>query len=518
MMFRYPILSFVFGVLSCVGLPDAHGATEITNIAHLREQLGLQLYTPPPSSLSALKIAILDNGFSGFDSGKGQLPESAIFVAGPGNAQAPSNHGLGMAEIVWAMTGKHPEGPHFYLVNTNGFTNFKAAVDFVLQEHIDIVLYAQVWPFGSNFDGTGFINEAVNKATQAGVVWINAAGNFGEMVHEAKIAPNTDIEFKNTLDENEITITLSWTDFRASENYSTNKDLDLYVYDSQNKVVAKSELIQRGEAPPASGTSSLSSYARESLTLQSLERGTYRISVQDKSGNFEANDRFRVLLEPRQPGSATLTNPTSSAEIFAPADNPNVLTVGEDFTISSRGMTADGRIKPDVVIDASVVSFSNGTTVRGSSTASALLAGTLALMKAQKPSLNSAVLLRYSRSLQIPTDNTDGLTPAGPKAWPPLPEWVTDLVPDRGRLMIHPNGHFVVLCPMDPLTLPAFQAGHAFRQNPDDILLLNPEAEKWAAIPRSQTEGIQSPWIEFRKSSSGSALWVTPSPTELGNW
>jgi hypothetical protein len=519
------LVAGIFGLLNS----SAFAANELVNTDALRQKLGLMQYAPSASALSGLKIAVLDNGFAGFAAGSGQLPASAELIAGPQNAAAPSPHGLGMAEIIWAMTGKRAEGPKFYLVNTNGFTNFKAAVDFVVREQVDIVLYSQVWPFGSNFDGGGFINAEVNRATSSGILWVNAAGNFGKMVYNGSVKKQLNsvtqklsfgdgrdsLRFKNLVDENELTVTLSWSDFADSENYNTSKDLDLFVYNSAGKLVGSSELIQRGEAPPATGDSRLSSHARESITFRSLDRDSYTIRVQARSGNFEEKDRFRVLLQNEKPGSIEFTDHTEGGEIFAPADNRSAITVGEAFEASAQGPTADGRTKPDVLIGDAIVTFSNGSTVRGSSSAAALFTSAVALMKTSHPDLSFANLMTTIHRQQAITGSRDGLRPASANAWPPIASEVSGVVPAGGQLMIHPNGHFVVMSPVDPLELPQFKAGHAYRVHPDDVMALDPASQHWYAIPVAQATQIQAPLIEFRRLSAGAGLWRTPGPGEI---
>jgi hypothetical protein len=512
---------------------QAIAATEVLNAPALRSSLGLDAYRPV-TALSGLKIAILDNGFAGFEPGKGQLPESAQLIAGPQNPEAPTHHGLGMAQIIWAMTGKRSEGPRLYLVNANGFTNFRAAIDFVVRERVDIVLYSQVWTFGSNFDGSGFINAEVSRATQAGILWINAAGNFGQLTHNGEIAGRIDpssrfvlqadgadfVQFENKLDESSLTVTLSWTDFADSADAASSLDLDLLVYDSEERLVASSELIQRGEAPaPGDASSRLSSYPRESVALRGLDRGVYRIRVRAQSDGFRDTDRFRIVLESDKPGSIDFVDRTEGSEILPPADHAEVITVGETLASSSRGPTFDGRAKPDVLLREATVSFSNGNTVRGSSTAAALFAGAVALMKATRPDLDASLLKRYISSL-APLPNHQGgasdLYPTDPNAWPPLPPEVTALVPQGGRLMIAPNGHFVVLTPVDALSLPAFQAAGASRLDPEDLLCLNAQQPwQWQSLPAWQAARLEKPWVEFREVAGESAQWRTPSPAEL---
>ena len=57
----------------------------------------------------------------------------------------------------------------------------------MVRERVDVVLYSQVWTFGSDFDGTGFINAQVSRALASGAIWINAAGNFGGAVYQGAV-------------------------------------------------------------------------------------------------------------------------------------------------------------------------------------------------------------------------------------------------------------------------------------------------------------------------------------------
>lgn len=513
---KYLSLVFLFT------LSAAHAATEVSNSDQLRQKFGLTPYTASPTSL---KIAILDNGFLGYAPNQGLLPASTQLIEGPVDPEAQTSHGLGMAQIVWAMTGQNPAGPLFYLVNTNGFSNFKAAVDYVIAQKVDIVLYSQVWPFGGNFDGQGFINAQVDRATSAGILWINATGNFGSMVYNGAIQESpvghflnftnglNYLRFQNNLDSNPVTITLTWNDFQNTENYNSNKDLDLFVYDDTGKQVGASQLVQSGVAPPTDGTPShLSSYARETVTLPNLDRGNYQIKVLDKSQNFVSTDAFRVLISVDNPDSLTFTDHTTGYEIMPPADNPNVFTVGENTSASSVGPTADGRVKPDATIDDATISFTNGDTTRGSSNAAAIMAGIVAEMKASNPALNFQTLSNYATGVRSNTGtNMSDLAPINTATINP---GILALVPADGSIMIETNGHLVILCPEDPLTLPVFQNYGAYRFNADDILTINVLANAWHVSPSSAESQIVAPWVEFRQMKTG-GTWVTPGPDSL---
>jgi hypothetical protein len=515
-------LSFAFFAL-VIPLLCSQSALAVTEVAHaeqLRARLGLDAYSaviPSPT----MKIAVLDNGFQGYEPGKGLLPDSAELIEGAHNPQAPTAHGLGMAQIIWAVTGKNPQGPKFYLINTNGFSNFKSAVDFVIRNHVDIVLYSQVWPFGDNFDGKGFINAQVNRATSAGILWVNAAGNFHDQVYNGEIASqigrdhfihlneHDSLRFENKLDDNPITLILSWTDFQDSEDYRSNKDLDLFVYDESGKQIASSELIQRGEAPPADQPNSrLSSYSRESISLPALGRGTYQIKVLAKSNNFTSTDRLRILVDADRPGSVVFTDHTTGYEIMPPADNPHVLTIGEASEISSIGPTLDGRVKPDAWIGDATVAFTNGFQSRGSSNAAAIFAGIVAEMKSACGNLSFSALAHFAEQSRTPQASTSDLLPVDPRLVSPL---VLANIPAGGQVMLHRNGHLVVLTPVDPLMLPLFK--NAYRLNPTDVLFFSFLENRWYGFPLAQEPWIRAPLVEFRLMPTG--FWVTPPPAQV---
>jgi hypothetical protein len=513
------LLSFlVSGVV--FGISPAKAANEVANRDALRTRLGLDAYTGA-GALDSLKIAILDNGFQGYQPGAGLLPASTELVEGKVDPEAATAHGIEMAEIVWAMTGMLPTGPKFYLINTNGYSNLQSAVQFVIQEKVDIVLYSEVWPFGSNFDGQGFINNLVNQATTAGILWINAAGNFGGAAYNGTVDSQTSagqflslgksgyLEFENKLDQNTVTITLSWTDFKDTDTYNAVKDLDLFIYDSSNNQIGASALIQKGEAPPTDGSASpLSSFARESVTLTNLNRGTYRIKVRKQSENFEDTDRFRVILDVAKPDSVTFTDHSTGGEIMPPADNPNVFTVGEDTQFSSVGPTADGRTKPDIKIQDAGISFTNGEQTDGSSNAAALIAGVAVLMKATCGNLSFDSLEKYATTLRN-TSNDSDIRPADPRL---INQVILSWVPKGGQIDVQLNGHLVILSPTDPLDLPIFKNQGAYRLHPDDVMVINAVDGSWHGVPKISAPMIEPPLVEFRQMSTG--MWQTPTPEQ----
>jgi hypothetical protein len=331
-----------------------------------------------------------------------------------------------MAQIVWAVTGQNPRGPQFYLLNANGPTMLRRAVHLAINLKVDLILFSNTFDGGGNGDGRGPINRIVQDAVSAGIIWINAAGNQGRHVYRGpidilsngylRLGSQRDaggLRFRNLLDDNTITITLTWNDYRDVEDAGTTKDLDLYVEDWQGQVIARSELRQVAGSQKASEGETRN--PRERLVLPGLaaERDRdYRIRIRHRSGQFTADDRLRLLISASRDGktpdpksgnlfdAVQFLDASDGGEIYPPADHPLVLTVGDASSESSIGPTLDSRLKPDVILRNSEVLFTDGEVSAGASNAAAYFAGIVALLKAAEPRLETRHLLDLARRPQ----------------------------------------------------------------------------------------------------------------------
>ncbi len=398
--FRLTLISIVLPGL--LNLTSLHAATEIFERENYPKRLGLSAYLARPgirSRLSTLRIAVLDNGFGDFaDQPAGEyLPAKTRLLAQypvPGNALNADRHGLSMAQMVWAATGSSADGPEFLLLNANGMTQLRRAIQFAIDERVDVILYSQNWEYGGNFDGRGFINAEVSKATRAGILWINAAGNYGGQVYDGPLAlpgPDQTLRLVNRFDENRVRFVVSWSDFREVEAYQTSLDLDVEVLDSNGKVVARGDRVQRETPGPARGEITL--HARE-LFSATLDRGDFFLRLVRRAGVFPSNLRVRAWVSSERPETPIeLLDRSRGREIMIPADHPEVLAVGDLSEQSAQGPTSDGRSKPDLLLDHSEVRFTNGMMTSGTSNAAALFAGIALVMKAHDPTIDRDRLL-----------------------------------------------------------------------------------------------------------------------------
>lgn len=363
----------------------------ITNLEYLRASVNLNPWLKRGHHGERLTIAILDNGFGGLNQVLGkQLPPDLKVEKPKIENESQTPHGTKLAEIIFALTSGSPrwslesKHPKIKLYNSNGFSNFTAAVDQAISDGVDMIVYSQVWEFGGNFDGGGFINAAVNKATTAGILWINAAGNYATSTWQGKVQYRTDgtallpyeEQFVRLLVNEAVTqvkVTLAWNDFADTKDWRTARDLDLILLDSQKREIASSRLIQDGidhGKDPA-----YSAHAREVITTN-LKAGVYLIKVIARSRNFDSSSRLRLAADGV---NISFLDQSPFASVMIPADNPNVLTVGaSDDDHSSFGPTMAGFRKPELVAP-SIIEVEGAFAFQGSSTAAAVAAATLAV-------------------------------------------------------------------------------------------------------------------------------------------
>ncbi len=431
-------------------VPPRVAGAHLADPAKLRRQLAISpaFDSVAPAQVDAIRVAVLDYGFEGVTAGEGRyLPASAEVVENfdvdfirrnnlgdpdyrksfePGN-----RHGRDMAQIIWGLAGGRPSGPKFYLLNANGPTMLRRAVRFAIDRQVDLILFSGSFDGGGNGDGRGPINRIVDEAVGRGIMWINASGNYGGDVFDAPIRLMSDgylrlrtgtdgaaIRFINRVDENVVTVTLTWTDYRDQEDAGTDKDLDLVVEDPTGRRIGSGTRTQVGPRVASSPDDEASSRnPRERVVLTNLAafpvvttdpNYAYRIRVRAKGGQFLPSDRVRILVSASResyvpPGGGfaqealTLVDASNRAELYPPADHTAVFTVGDVGPASSVGPTLDGRVKPDAVLLDSRVDFSDGMISGGSSNAAAELAGVAVVLKAAQPWMTPRHLFALAR-------------------------------------------------------------------------------------------------------------------------
>jgi hypothetical protein len=452
-----------------------------------------------------LKVAVLDKGFLGYEKEIGRsLPRNTRYIPGP--VTPPDDlkieHGLRMAQILYDMSSDNgADGApiaELRLYNVFGFSNFQAAIADMVAQKVDLVLYSEVWEFGNNFDGQGFIDAEVQKALNAGIIWVNASGNFGLTTFNSGIKTGKDnwvilpdqnqaLGFRcqdNPQKKCQVKIVLSWNDFKNDSEIGTDKDLDLALTDDLLNIIEASRLKQTSNDVTKPGESK---YPREEVTAE-LKPGQYFIRVKKSSENFTSRDRLRITVD----GDSLLMPSADKTEtLLNPADLKGVISVGAWDSLRT-GLSVKLK-KPDIWALSSII-FEDGREFRGSSNSAAIVAAALVLAKSQKPELRGPELmsrLTFSNiwnSLGLSL-NQLGFTPKDDgqcfteTMLPNLPQHIQMMLA-RGAKLVDTSHGLRLMTSYDPVILDRDLA----RNNPEDVILMTAQGLKVQARYESSAQ------------------------------
>ncbi len=374
------------------------------------------LYLQVRDPKKQLTIAIIDNGFSGYKKEIGKtLPRQTKYIPrSKSSTPSTSTHGLTTAQIYTAFVAdgllRSDLEPQVYLIEVKDASDFPHAMDEVLARNVDIVVHTPVYEV-SDKDARN-INFQVKRATDAGVVWVNASGNFGMTSYSSAVgAPDRDGTILIPTENNAITVmcdrencegelSLIWN---TNQN-GTTADLDLILLDKDFKTLSNSGRTKPGEL-------------RE-IIYAKLPRGRYYLIVKDRGHNFEGSGKIRILAEGH---GLRFLNYTSDESVFAPADSPYVITVGAIDTNASS--ESKSKKKPEI-LSPSRIETDKGV-ILGSSSAAAIVAAKISLMKMRANHLGrEGLIARLTGRPERPAPavvarNTPVETKPPPK--PPLP-------------------------------------------------------------------------------------------------
>lgn len=322
-----------------------------------------------------VKIAILDLGFKGYQNLLGiELPAevTAKSFRDDEDISADEEHGTACAEIVYDMA---PEAK-LYLANFDLFDEFQEAVDWLISEKVDIISFSIGYFNAGAGDGTGPVNDVVNKAVSSGITWVAAAGNEA-VSHWRGIWDDNDndkwLNFKYTDETNEffayagdrVYVLMNWDDW-----YESDQDYDLYIFDNSKRIVVASTNEQDGDDWP-----------EESVEFIAPFTGTYHVTVY----NYSATKRNKIELFFSKDYPEYYT---SAYSLTIPADNPKAISAGATFWgddsleyYSSRGPTKNNTIKPDFTSPDGVSTASYGErSFYGTSAATPHISGAIGLL------------------------------------------------------------------------------------------------------------------------------------------
>lgn len=348
---------------------------------------------PPYKTADPVKIAIIDGGFSGYNSLIGTELSSDTYLVSylTQNGPGTSTHGTACTEVVYDMS---PDA-RFFLMPVENLWDVYDAVTYCIENGIDVISMSLGWVGTGAGDGTGWTCEIMRYAADNGIIWAASAGNARESHHASEWNDLDSDGWHNFGSDNEImgftvrpsatyntfSVFLEWEDWGTWTNsdYSgTGEDFDLFIYrwtDSGWELVDTAQDIQDGDDLPL-----------ESLSILRIE-GRYGVAVKRVSGN--KNVKLHVTTFHAGPTDAEYV--VSEGSITSGADSRDVITVGafnaydlQAASYSSMGPTRDGRIKPDISGPSSVSNFSIPGAA-GTSFSAPHAAGAIALILSRLP-------------------------------------------------------------------------------------------------------------------------------------
>lgn len=342
-------------------------------------------------------VAIIDQGFAGYLEAVGSsLPADLIARSfrADGDIAAGTSHGLQAAEIV------HQVAPNarLYLINFGSESELSTAVDFLIAESVDVISFSLGFIHGGPGDGTGTVNSIVQRGVDAGIAWSVASGNWaeqhwggrftdedGDSIHE--FAPDEQLNGRPYMAGDLVIASLRWDDTWGA----ACSDYDLEIFGPEGALVAASRGIQNCNGNPV-----------ESVQVLATRGGQYSARIVEAEADSPAELSLLLLGSPDR-GDA-LDVPVASGSLAQPADHPGVLSVGAllnggglEAPYSSRGPTADGRRKPDLLSPTGLINEA-GETFSGTSAAAPHAAGMLALLSEAFPTLTADRLIAELRA------------------------------------------------------------------------------------------------------------------------
>lgn len=359
-----------------------------------------------------VKVAVLDGGFRGYTGLLGRtLPTTVTaksFRAGA-EVDAGTDHGTLAAEVVSSIA----PGARLYLVSFGTTTELSAAVDFLLEEQVDVVSFSLGFLHSGPGDGSGPVNEIISRGAQAGATWVVASGNWarqhwrgpytdtnGDSIHE--FASDVTEDGRQYQRGDLISVSLRWDEAWGH----ACSDFDLELFAPSGTLVRASRRSQQCGGDPVEG-----------FQVLATETGTYSARV--IGSDVRAPHVLDLLMVGAPDRGDELNFATPLSSLAEPADNPSVLTVGAlgaanplaAAPFSSRGPTIDGRPKPELLSPTGGLA-PGASSFAGTSAAAPHVAGIAALLREAIPSADAARVTAILKERAISLGRT---TPGAPE-------------------------------------------------------------------------------------------------------
>ncbi len=371
------------------------------------------------------KVAIVDLGFRRYKDLLGkELPAQVITrsfvedVEDKEDVDFNTSHGTAIAEL---LTEVAPDAT-MYLVTVSTEVELGHAVDWLIEEGVQVVSFS-IGVLAAPTDGSGLIDEIVDRAHAQGVLWVNAAGNYGASHWQGLSQDSADgdaagdaagdgwVDFGNGSNLLPVDVgagevaafVLSWNDWPDTE-----EDFGLYFFwegvGGNLQLMGYSDSAQTGDQPPV-----------ETVLSFFAPRGRYHLAIKRQEGTKPVQFRLISLVHDFVDGQP-------AGSVVSPGSARGSFTVGATNgferleSYSSRGPTGDGRIKPDIVAPDAVTTVTYGPFgFPGTSASVPYVAGAAALVLSAYPDygLDDVQEFLEARALRIEQQSKNNLVGSG---------------------------------------------------------------------------------------------------------
>ncbi len=368
---------------------------------------------------AGIKIGIVDAGFGDLQAeiGAGNFgdPANVVYPGGQNHCynDALTPHGTAVSEIVHQMAPKATL--YLYCVDDN--TGFAQSADQVVAAGVKIVNSSLAFTGDSRGDGfaaAGTTERAVKTAREAGVLWVQAAGNAASDHWSGSLADsNRDgfVDLNGTATRWDDTVldpgtsgfvALTWDQWPVS-SLGITLQITQYDYDSSSTTpIRTNSYTQQAGTDPEMVIG-----IANSTTGQRIE---YDVAIKVNAGTpayhydlSYGGEVYGSYLAYQYPARG------AAGSMLEPATSPWALAVGAEYwqtgaleSFSSRGPTIDGRIKPDLLAPDGVATnvteeMSTGANpgFYGTSAAAPHVAGAAALVLGANPAMDASDLQAF---------------------------------------------------------------------------------------------------------------------------
>ena len=325
-----------------------------------------------------VKVGVIDAGFEGIQALMGtEIPATVTgrcYVIDPllggsttsnlddcerGHWPGTWSHGTAVAETVMDMA---PDAS-LYIANPSAIYGLQDAANWMVSQGVTVINHSKMYGMIAPGNGVPTREDSplvtIDQAVDGGAVWVNSAGNEGQMAWYSNEAsywtpPGGDynyVEFVPGDTTNDVYLPPGYSGFgpflRWEDEWNrASTDLDVLVWDYQTETLIPASVnIQAGNR---------GDIAFEDVNLELPTPGLYGIIIAHKAGTPKPA-WIQLWGDPDHP----LEHPSPHGHIGMPAvsANPGMVAVGAAnwdnintiAPYSSRGPTPDGRLKPELV-------------------------------------------------------------------------------------------------------------------------------------------------------------------------